>query len=624
MNKRLVRALQITGIIVIVLIVFYSGIAMVLYSSSGRFPLKRTPYPPVRINNLIWPTIGYPALLAPGSPLEVEFDFNKPPRVSRQPRDPARWQVVLKPAREALKGLRYNLKAVKKWKGPSARWPAGTSRGAPGEVWHAEFRVPTDAVPELYDLTVKAEAGGSPYSDEQPHSVSVTDRAGDDFSFVTLSDIHVHRRNISSAYEKQTNKGITPEGRPVFFEKAIDQVNLIRPDFVIMLGDYVRAQHAPGDYQIEFENFYNALSRFEVPVFMIPGNHDVYINEVDGAAIWEKSLGPLRYSFDVGDCHFTAANTSEWGRSDRIVMKKLGLFVYPRKWQGQVLGARNEKNVEGFKGQLAWMRDDLAAHRGSKTRVLLLHHDPYVPDGEGIAFDNERFAGLYTLGGGGKGRTALRALAARYRVAFAFTGHLHSDDVGRVEWQDGAGETVFANQTCVTFDEGGLGDHYPGYRLVDVEGGVVKSFAYLTGDNSIPLYDGSSLKGETDIDLLDRPALSAERIAEAAGPAGGTQLPVEQEGVSAGRAGWRVENYLAMPVDLRGLVVEVPDSPNGYEAVSGEVYRYVKVPGTGRALVYVRAALPEGVPGKSATRPGTPSRVTVTVEPRAGTPAGVP
>jgi hypothetical protein len=35
--------------------------------------------------------------------------------------------------------------------------------------------------------------------------------------------------------------------------------------------------------------------------------------------------GPPSYSFDVADCHFTAANTSEWPDGDRIVMSKLGL-----------------------------------------------------------------------------------------------------------------------------------------------------------------------------------------------------------------------------------------------------------------------------------------------------------
>ncbi len=612
MNKHLKRALQVTGIFVIFLIVLYAAIAVVLYSSSGQFPMKNTGIPPIRISNLIWPTIGYPAMLAPGATLEVEFDFNKPGRIGRlQPRDPVKWQAVLKPARTALKGLSYRIKASRVFKELSGRWPSGTSRGPPNEVWHAEFRLPPDAVPELYDLTVSAEANGKTYRDSQPHSVAVTVVEEGDLRFVTMSDIHVHRRDISAPFQPQSDKGITLEGRPVFFERAIDQVNLVRPDFVILLGDYVRAQHSPGDFQIEFENFYETLSRFEVPVFMIPGNHDVYINEVDGAVVWEENLGPLRYSFDIAGCHFTAANTTDWPRSDRIVMKKLGLFVYPRKWQGQLLESQNEKKVEEFRAQLGWMRDDLEDSQEALGRFLLLHHDPYVPDGEGIAFENERFAVLYSLGGGGEGKMATRELASAFRVAFAFTGHNHFDDVGRVDWHDGAGETVFANQTCVTFDKGGMQDHYPGYRLVEVEGGVVRSFTYMTGDNSIPLYDGSSLRGETDTDDLDRPTLSAVRVSvgtEVQDPAAG------ESGFSGEGDGWLVQSYLGIGMDLRGLVMEVPASQDDYTATGGEVYRYVNIPGTDRALVYVSALVPKGVPGASAASPGTPSRTEVTVK----------
>jgi 3',5'-cyclic AMP phosphodiesterase CpdA len=615
MNKTLVRALQVIGIIAIALVVIYSGIGIAVYSSTGRFPVKRTMYPPVRIQNLAWPTIGYPALVTGGSSLEVEFDFNQVGRGGgAQPEGPTGWQAVLRPSRSALRELSYDLKPLKSWMEISGRWPVGTSRGAPYRVWHAEFQLPADASPELYDLTVEASVGEKRFSDTQPHSVSVAEKLTGDFRFMTLSDIHVHRRNISGFFSEQTDKGITPEGRPVFFERAIEQVNLIRPDFVILLGDFVRAQRSPGDYQIEFENFYHALSLFEVPVFTVPGNHDQYINEVDGAVIWEESLGPLHYSFDVADCHFAAVNTTEWPRSDRVVMEKLNLFVYPRKWQGQVLDAQDEKKVSCYDGQLGWLRDDLAAHKNSKLRVMLMHHDPFVPDGEGQSFENERFAGVYTLGGDGKGKVALRELASTYNVAIVFTGHLHSDDLGRIKWKDGSGETVFANQTCVYYDEGGVQEAYPGYRLVEVEKGALKSFAYLDEYHSIPFYDGSVLNGETDLDNLDRPAVSAAEFILAGRPVTGHEVPTGT-GVVVTRAGWEVKNYLGIPMDLRGLVMEVPYSPNGYDTSAGEIYRVTQLQGSSRVLLYARIEIGKGIPGKSATRPGIPAQIEVTVYP---------
>lgn len=585
-------ALKIVGVAFVILILAYSAVAVVLYSSVGRFPLKDMPPPPRRINNLVWPTVGFPAITRPGSSVVVEFDPGKGGRdVGGE--NPTGWKASMRASRAGLRSLSYRLKARKAWRAFSERWPVGTRYGSPRKVWRVEFQVPPEAVPELYDLEVEAAASDGWTSDTQPHAVSVADKVNNDFRFVTLADIHVHGRDISWLFQEQTDKGISRDGTPVYFEKAIDQVNLIRPDFVVLLGDFVRAQHAPGDYQVEFEEFFQTMLRFEVPVFTVPGNHDLYVNEVDGARVWEEAFGPLHYAFDVANCHFTAVNTSDWPFSDRIVMKKFGLFVYPRKWQGQVRGASNERDPETFKGQLAWARDDLEAGEDSRLRVVLMHHDPFTPDGAGVAWENERFAEVFTMGGGGKGRGALKELFSRYGVDAVFSGHLHSDDVGRSGWTIGAGETVYANQTCVYFDEGGAQEKYPGYRLVEVKGGALASFTYLDGRHSIPFYDGSVLNGETDIDRLTRPALSAEAVESGV------------DGEAAG-AGWLVKSYLAQPMELRGLVTEVASPVGDLVAEGGALYRVVPIPGTGRSLVYLTTTLGAGVPGKGASAAGRP------------------
>lgn len=595
------KTAKIIGIILLVLVLAYAGVVIDLYSSIGRFPVEGAVYPEASIRTLIWPTVGYPAIVAPGAPLEVEVDPAGVVKPEGGPGGISRWQAYIRPARSALGSLTYRLQSARAWRGPSRRWPRGTRHGGRGNnVWHLKFTVPPDALPELYDLSIRGEAGGSLIQDRQRHAVSVREAENNGFTYISLADIHVHRRNISGWKQPQTDKGILENGRPVFFENAIDQVNLIRPDFVVLLGDFVRAQHEPGDYQVEFEEFFRALDRFEVPVFAIPGNHDLYYNEVDGARVWEENLGPIYYSFDVAGSHFACVDTSEWPAEARMVMKKFGLFVYPRKWQGQVLSAGHEADVSTYGGQLAWLRDDLASHQGSKLRVMLLHHDPFVPGGRGVAFDNEVFAGAFVLGGGGSGRDALRTLASEYRVDMVMSGHLHSDSVGQAPWANGGGQTVYANQTCVYFDQGGERYKYPGYRLVTVEDGKIASFAYLDGVHSFPFYDGSSLTGMTDLDALERPAISAVRT----GPST-PGLPL---------VGWRVENYLAAPVELRGLIAVAEGGPLDEKVTGGQVYRVVEVPGyPGRVVIYVKATVGKGVPGAGATEPGIPCQATVEV-----------
>ncbi|PKQ28785.1 MAG: hypothetical protein CVT63_01020 [Candidatus Anoxymicrobium japonicum] len=583
MNTRRNRLLRVLGIIALGMIVIYGVLAINIYSSVGRFPTNgKRPAP--NIKELIWPTIGYPEIVTPGLPLLAEV-------VAPGDRGAGgEFTATLKPARSELSGLSYSLKAEAVSKGRSKRWPEGTRFGQHGNVWRVRFTVPRQTVPELYDLSIEAVIDGRRIEDTQRHAVSVRPAAADkDFTFVSLADVHVHRRNIAGFRVPQTDKGIAADGTPVFFERVIDQVNLIRPDFAVILGDNIRAQHAPGDYQVEFRQFYKALSRFQVPVFIIPGNHDTYFNEVDGARVFEENIGPLHYSFDIGDAHFTAVNTTQWPATDRMMMEKFGLIPGPRKWQGQVLGATDERNPKTYTSQLAWLRDDLAGHLRSRNRFVLMHHDPFRPGGKPSAWKDERFGALFALGGGGKGSVALRVLMAKHCVDYVLTGHEHSDYIGRAKWEDGKGATAYVNQTMVTYDMRGIKDSYPGYRVWSVKDDKVGGFTYLDSFHSVPLYDGSALNGGNDSEKLDRHAMS----------------------VAARGDGFSLSSVLGIPMEVRGLAGVFP-AQEGYEVQNGEVYEVVPLPGDPtRALVYVKTEIAAGVPGSDETTPGTPAKLDV-------------
>ena len=585
MNQRLYRWLRVAGIVLLAMIVVYGAVAVNVYSSVGKFPADET-MPPARITSIVWPTIGFPAIVAPGSELAVELDL--PSEAASVPRVSA----VLEPVRPELEGLSYPMAASSVAPARSSHWPRGTAYGS-GRVTVARFSVPQGALAELYDLSIVAAIGGRTVADVQRNCVSVASLSGSGgFRFVSLTDIHVHERGISGFMNPVSDKGISKDGTPVFFRRAIEQVNLIRPDFVVMMGDYVSAQCRPGQLRREFEKFYRQLPRFRVPVFMAAGNHDQYVNGIDGAKLFERSIGPLHYSFDVGDSHFTVVNTSQWSAGDRTVMSKFfGAFTYPRKWQGQVLSASDERKPETYRGQLAWARDDLASSGKALHRFLVMHHDPSRANGKGYAWKNQRFGLVITLGGGGRGRRALMELASKYRVDFCVTGHWHSDYIGRSGWSDGGGSTAFVNQTCVGFDEGGMRDSYPGYRLWSVQGDSVLGYTYLDSFHSIPFYDGSVLDGVTDTDRLHRPSVSARRTP----------------------SGFEAGSYLGVRLNLRGLVGVFP---TGATAVSGgAVYQSAPLPGDpGRELVYVEAGVGPGVPGASASEVGERAIVEVVLE----------
>lgn len=602
------KTLYVLGIIVLVLLFAYAGLSIELYSDIGAFPHRGAEYPAPAIGPVIWPTMGYPSLVKPGARQEVEIDPGALIDGRLEPRQVKDLTLKLRPVREELNGLSIEMTAVGLSKKTSAHWPAGTKYGGK-EVFSAVFHVPEDAPPELYDISIEGTAlcpqGNRKIEDGEPHAVAVVENDDNDFRFITLADIHVHRRDASGTFIKQTDKGLLPDGTPVFLRRAIEQVNLIRPDFVFLLGDFVRAQHEPGDYRAEFEEFYRTMDELEVPAFALPGNHDLYVNGVDGRKVWEENLGPLYYSFDVGDCHFSAANSYEWPFEDRVVMDKMGLIVFPHKWQGQMLDAEREDDPSTYRGQLAWLRDDLDSHGRADMKSVLLHHDPYNRLGRGDAFNDQTFAMVFSLGGGGRGKEALRTLASEYQVDYFFSGHMHTDIVGSSPWDGGGGMTVYATQTCVYYDEGGFQDKYPGYRLVVVDDARVESFTYLDGFHSYPFYDGSRLDGETDLENLDRPALSVESTGR---------------GDDGSLCGWEVCNYLACPMELRGLFAVVDRNQAGYRARGGEVYRTAVV-NPRKVALYVSTGVEEGEPGESATSPGSPARRTVEIVP-ASTPSG--
>jgi len=593
--KRLAR----TALVLVLVYVAITGAVMsFLHSPFFRYPSEGE-YPQPRINEIIWPSVGYPAMVVPGEVVVVEVDLWAGEEGRARMEEASGWHARMDASRDELAGLSFELELADARLDAPERWPYRSTEGRSERVWHVSFRLPEEATPELYDLSLEVDVAGERIADGQPHAVAVVEEDDEDLTFITLADIHVHERGNSSLLSTQTDKGISEDGEPLFFEQAVAQVNLVRPDFVLMLGDFVRGQRRPGELLSEYERFYQVLLQLEVPAFLLPGNHDGYVNEIDGKRWYENNLGPLYYSFDVGDCHFTCLDTYQWPFDDRVVMNKL-FYMEPRKWQGQVLGAGDESDPATYEGELAWLEEDLTSHDHAVLKVMALHHDPYTSGGKGYSYrDILRFP-FYLFAGGGKGREALLASASRHEVEAVFGGHLHVDEIGTVPWEGGEGETVYSCQNCVYFDEGGTSDHYPGYRLVEVEGGDIVSLSYLDGVSSYPFYDGSVPGGETDLDALERPALWWE-----AGETGQGEWSARVE----------VGSFLGTGMELAGMVVEAPAStPGGYEVSGAELYRVVKIPGRpGRVLLYLRTDVDAGVAGEDARSPGKPAVKTITV-----------
>jgi len=238
---------------------------------------------------------------------------------------------------------------------------------------------------------------------------------GDRFIFVVVSDMH------SGASADRTKA----------LRMSMEEIRLLRSELVVATGDNIQGSGLDWLDREWAENLSDA-ALCSAPFFPAPGNHDLAGPETEVA--WAKANGPLRYSFDHGNCHFVILNSMEKG----------GLWG---------------------DAQLNWLKADLAASAAQHIFVFL-HHPLWESD-------PERWRAVHEV---------LRA----YPVRIVFAGHWHTyrmfDPVDGIQY-------VVAPSAGQTYGEGEMEDptrgEFGGYLLVRVEGDDV-SYAAVRAGNIFP------------------------------------------------------------------------------------------------------------------------------------------
>jgi hypothetical protein len=210
--------------------------------------------------------------------------------------------------------------------------------------WFLTARVPADMPMGLYDLVVRASGG---IEDTTVHAVKVIDQYQGDFYFVHLTDTHIPERGGGTLH---------------FLEELIEEINIINPEFVLLSGDYVNRSF---EDQIEIGQLY--LEKFEVPVYLTSGNHDIgdgmepwwryfgwpYLNSNDPTH-WPGGPVTQDYSFDYGNLHVVTPMT----------------WVNYNNFQYWIYGEHSM-----ITSQLDWLHQDLSSLSGDPYIVLFYHYD---------------------------------------------------------------------------------------------------------------------------------------------------------------------------------------------------------------------------------------------------------
>ncbi len=210
-------------------------------------------------------------------------------------------------------------------------------------------------------------------------------------------------------------------------------------EFIVHLGDFT-----PSGTKDQYLTFLQAVRSMEMPVFVVPGNHDVKHN---GAAWFKKFFGPANYSFSIGKMKYVFCDTSSMDIDSKT---------------------------------LAWLAGELS---GKETKLLFMHVPPVDPRGKGHCLINE------------KNSQKLLQLIKQHQVKAVFTGHIHyygETALGQTKLYvtGGGGGPLYAAKT-----QGGF--HH--YLRVKVTGGKIEVTPVAL---DIPPVSGElAVQGEKEITL---------------------------------------------------------------------------------------------------------------------------
>ncbi|MGQ4833655.1 MAG: metallophosphoesterase family protein [Candidatus Asgardarchaeia archaeon] len=307
-------------------------------------------------------------------------------------------------------------------------------------IWCTVNNVPIG----LYNLSVSAIIGDITYRDIEPRSINVIDAIPSSFKFVVINDFRISKKH--------------PERETALIE-AIKQINMIRPTFVLVIGDLVNSgfweDENENDTAEQYRTFYNILQQFEVPTFLICGNHEYYNN---GKKYYDKYFGYWpnqlsddqyhNYTFVFGESVFVFVDTGEGSRA--VVLKD---------------------------SQVQWVESQFKKYQDKKLKFLVLH----VPVFDGTGDDR----GLADIS-----KYKITDIVDAYNVTLVLAGHTHLDK-----------KTIYHNHVYLETTSiaapartpSGVTGYVPhwGYRIIEIKNNTVKRYAYGEdpfGYMSYPLY----------------------------------------------------------------------------------------------------------------------------------------
>jgi len=122
---------------------------------------------------------------------------------------------------------------------------------------------------------------------------------------------HLKLNNAPGTFRFAIMSDRTGGARAGVFERAIDQINILQPEFVVTVGDLVEGSEDAAKMNKQWDQFNGFIAKLQVPFFYLPGNHDLQGPKMDEK--WREMFGRRYYHFSYKSVLYLLLNTEDPG-----------------------------------------------------------------------------------------------------------------------------------------------------------------------------------------------------------------------------------------------------------------------------------------------------------------------
>jgi 3',5'-cyclic AMP phosphodiesterase CpdA len=247
------------------------------------------------------------------------------------------------------------------------------------------------------------------------------------FFFIQLTDPQFGMYEADKGFSKETE----------LYEKAVEAINRLNPDFVVITGDLVNNRNDRAQIE-EFKRITSKINK-DIHVWYSPGNHDIGQSpEQEDINSFTADYGHDRFSFKHKNSLFIGLNS--------CIIKS---------------GTTESEQV-----QFEWLKKEILNCKKANHIIIFTHYPFYINEWD----EPESYSNISV-----ETRNRYLSLFKEYHVSAVFAGHLHKNVTTKY------GDTEFV----ITSSSGKpLGADSSGFRVIKVYSDRIESVFYKL--NEIP------------------------------------------------------------------------------------------------------------------------------------------